>query len=65
MTKTQTEALAKIKAAGTLYAYNGVSYATAKALHNMGLIKLTVFITRSYNSRNVLKPSRDWTAEIV
>jgi hypothetical protein len=41
MTKAETEALAAIKAAGTLYPHNGVSITTVEALERKGLVAVT------------------------
>jgi hypothetical protein len=41
MTTTQTAALDRINREGTLYAYNGVSIATVRALYRAGMVTLT------------------------
>lgn len=63
MTEAQTAALARIKAVGTLYAYNGVSVATARALAARGLVTFTSHgVTSVVNHRTGrIRHTADWS----
>lgn len=41
LTEAQARALVKVKAEGTVYAYNGVSIATARKLESLGLVEFS------------------------
>lgn len=63
LTPAQTRALAAVKAAGRVYAYNGVTVATAHALAKRGLVVFHshgVHATTSYRTKRT-RYTADWS----
>jgi len=66
LTAAQTRALAAVRAAGTVYAYNGVSVTTAKALARLGLVTFTshgVSASTSYRTKRTCYVA-DWSISV-
>ncbi len=63
MTEAQAKALHQLQQDGTVYAYNGISYSTAKALAARGLATLNILGAQSrYNRRTGhVTVVHDWT----
>jgi hypothetical protein len=63
LTPAQTRALAAVKAAGRVYAYNGVTVATARALARLGLVTFHshgVHVTTNYRTKRT-RYTADWS----
>lgn len=67
ITPAQVRALAMIEAAGTVYAYDGVSVSTARALAARGLVTLThLGVTSTHNRRSGRTHyTADWKVEAL
>lgn len=63
LSKAQEKALEAVKAAGTVYAYNGVTVATAHALARKGLVTFNwhgVSVTTNYRTKRT-RYVADWS----
>jgi hypothetical protein len=65
MTKAQIKALALIRTAGTVYAYNGVSISTAEALERAGLVTVTRKAPIARSGRGQSRYVADWLVRPV
>lgn len=67
LTKAQDKALAAVRTAGTVYAYNGVTVATARALARLGLVTFNwygVHSTTSYRTKRT-RWTADWSITVI